>query len=87
MAPIPKAPPSVPEPKLFSRTHPATPDDDIVISGLSGTFPNSKDVEEFAYNLYNKVSVLAYPAIHINMHEMPEYCTGCQRTHELLIYE
>lgn len=55
MAPIPKAPPSVPEPKLYARTHPATPDDDIVISGVSGSFPNSKNVEEFAHNLYNKV--------------------------------
>lgn len=55
MAPIPKAPPSVPEPKLYSRTHPATPEDDIVIGGVSGSFPNSRNVEEFAYNLYNKV--------------------------------
>lgn len=56
MAPIPKAPPSVPEPKLFSRTHPATPEDDIVISGVAGRYPNSRNVEEFAHNLYNKVS-------------------------------
>lgn len=55
MPPIPKAPPSVPEPKLFSRTHPATPDDDIVISGMAGKYPNSKNVEEFSHNLFNKV--------------------------------
>lgn len=57
MAPIPKAPPSVPEPRLFSRTHPATPDDEIVISGVAGKYPKSRNVEEFAYNLYNKVKI------------------------------
>lgn len=55
MAPIPKAPPSMHDPKLLSRTHSLTPGDDIVISGISGKFPNSKNVEEFAHNLYNKV--------------------------------
>lgn len=33
-----------------------TPDDEIVISGISGKFPSSKNVTEFAHNLYNKVS-------------------------------
>lgn len=56
MPPIPKAPPSIHDPKLLSRTHAATAEDDIVISGISGQFPNSKNVEEYAYNLYNKVS-------------------------------
>lgn len=56
MPPIPKAPPSMHDPKLLSRTHAATPDDDIVITGVSGKFPNSKNVEEFAHHLYNKVS-------------------------------
>lgn len=56
MPPIPKAPPSVPERKLYSRTHPETPDDEIVITGVAGKFPNSKNVEEFAHNLYHKVS-------------------------------
>lgn len=51
----PTAPPSAPEPKLFSRTHPITPDEDIVVTGVSGKFPNSKNVEEFSHNLYNKV--------------------------------
>lgn len=55
MPPIPKAPPSVPEPKLFSRTHPATPGDEIVITGVAGKYPNSKNFEEFGHNLYNKV--------------------------------
>lgn len=56
MPPIPKAPPSLHDPKLLSRTHAATPGDEIVISGISGKFPNSENVEEFAENLYNKVS-------------------------------
>lgn len=56
MPPIPKAPPSIHDPKLLSRTHAATPGDEIVISGISGKFPNSQNVEEFAENLYNKVS-------------------------------
>lgn len=57
MPPIPKAPPSIQfDPKLLSRTHAATPGDEIVISGISGKFPNSENVEKFAENLYNKVS-------------------------------
>lgn len=51
----PTARPSAPQPKMFSRVHPASPDDDIVVTGVSGQFPNSKNVEEFAHNLYNKV--------------------------------
>lgn len=45
------------DPKLFTRTHPKTPGDDIVITGISGKFPNAKNTEEFKYNLYNKVSI------------------------------
>lgn len=33
MAPTPKAPPTAYEPKLFSRTHPRTPEDAICITG------------------------------------------------------
>lgn len=40
---------------LFSRAYPATPGDEIVISGVAGRFPNSPNVYEFAANLYNKV--------------------------------
>lgn len=29
--------------------------DEIVISGISGKFPKSKNLTEFAHNLYNKV--------------------------------
>lgn len=56
MAPTPKSRISPPEPRMFSRTHPSTTDDEIVISGISGKFPSCKNVEEFSYNLYNKVS-------------------------------
>jgi len=32
-------------------------DNDIVISGVSGRFPNSNNLREFEYNLYNKVDM------------------------------
>lgn len=38
-----------------ARVHAATPDDEIVISGISGKFPNAKNVAEFSNYLYNKV--------------------------------
>lgn len=55
MPPIPKSPSTDFDPKLLSRAHPRTPGDAIVISGVSGKFPNSRNVEEYAHNLYNKV--------------------------------
>lgn len=55
MAPIPKAPPSVPDPKLHSRAFAGSPGDEIVVTGVSGRFPNSRNVEQFGHNLYNKV--------------------------------
>lgn len=33
-------------------------DDDIVISGVSGKFPNSDNMNEYAFNLFNKVDML-----------------------------
>lgn len=42
--------------KLISRVHPTTPDDEIVIAGMAGSFPNSHDIDEYKHNLYNKVS-------------------------------
>ena len=33
-------------------------DQDIVISGMSGRFPESDSVDEFAENLYNKVNMI-----------------------------
>lgn len=47
--------PSIEKRKLFSRIYPTTPDDEIVISGISGRFPSSANMNEFSYNLYNKV--------------------------------
>lgn len=60
MPPIPKAPPSMHDPKLMSRTHAASPEDEIVITGVAGKFPNSKNIEEFAHHLYNKVNLKQY---------------------------
>lgn len=31
--------------------------DEIVISGMAGRFPNSNNVSEFAYNIYNKIEM------------------------------
>lgn len=55
---MPQSPPTIPDAKLLSRAHPRTPGDAIVISGVSGKFPNSRNVEEYAYNLYNKVRLM-----------------------------
>ena len=32
-------------------------DSDIVISGIAGRFPKSKNVKEFEYNLFNKIDM------------------------------
>lgn len=44
----------------FQRaTNQALPDDDeIVVTGMAGRFPNSANVAEFAYNLYNKINMV-----------------------------
>ena len=44
--------------KLFSRVYPLTPGDEIVISGISGRYPNSDNIHEFAHNLYNKIDMV-----------------------------
>lgn len=49
---------SVKKDKKYSRSRPASDGDDIVISGMSGKFPNSKNVSEYEYNLYNKVDMI-----------------------------
>lgn len=41
--------------KKLSRSFPETDGDEIVISGMAGKFPNSHNIEEYEYNLYNKV--------------------------------
>lgn len=38
-----------------SRRHTPSQGEEIVISGISGKFPNSRNVAELSYNLYNKV--------------------------------
>lgn len=35
-----------------------SPDEEIVISGISGRYPNSDNVDEFSYHLYNKVEFI-----------------------------
>lgn len=44
------------DPRNNARVKAAHPDDEIVITGISGKFPNAENVEEFAKNLYNKVN-------------------------------
>lgn len=44
-----------PNTQKFYRQYASSPDDEIVISGISGRFPNSHNVTEFAYKLYNKI--------------------------------
>lgn len=39
------------------RAFPASPGDEIVISGMTGRFPNADNVEELAHGLYNKVGI------------------------------
>lgn len=42
----------------YTRRALCDPQDEIVISGISGRFPNSANVAEFASNLYNKVDMV-----------------------------
>lgn len=37
------------------RVFPDAPEEEIVISGVSGRFPSCDNVEELSHNLYNKV--------------------------------
>lgn len=32
-------------------------DDEIVVSGMAGRFPNCENIDELSYNLYNKVGM------------------------------
>lgn len=49
-----------------TRARALSADDEIVISGISGKFPNAQNVEEFAKNLYNKVN-LSFNSIHSHL--------------------
>lgn len=40
----------------LTRSQLPTGDNEIVITGISGKFPNSNNIAEFEHNLYNKVS-------------------------------
>ncbi|XP_023309306.2 fatty acid synthase [Lucilia cuprina] len=44
--------------KKYSRIFPETEGDDIVISGISGKFPNCHNTAEYEYNLYNKIDMV-----------------------------
>lgn len=62
-------------PKDFLRTHenfrvfPKSPGDEIVISGISGRYPECDNVEELSYNLYNKVlsAKIAFDLFDLNL--------------------
>lgn len=43
---------------VSSRRQPSNPGDEIVITGLSGKFPNSKNVAELSHNLYNNIDMV-----------------------------
>jgi fatty acid synthase len=45
------------ERRLMCRVN-VDPEDEIVISGISGRFPRSRNVAELNYNLYNKIDML-----------------------------
>jgi fatty acid synthase len=45
------------ERRLLTKVN-INPEDEIVISGISGRFPNSNNVADFASNLYNKVDMV-----------------------------
>lgn len=42
------------------RIHPATPDDEIVISGIAGRYPSCDNVGELRENLFNKVGLFSW---------------------------
>lgn len=50
--------PNKENPQYSTRAYPATPEDEIVISGISGRFPNSDNMCDFSHNLYNKIDMV-----------------------------
>jgi len=42
---------------VSTDAHPIT-GDDIVITGIAGSFPESENVYQFQYNLFNKVDMV-----------------------------
>lgn len=45
-------------PAIEHRAKPPAPGDEIVISGIAGRFPNSDNVKDYAYNLFNKIDMV-----------------------------
>lgn len=41
------------------RLTPESPEEEIVISGIAGRFPDSDDVKHFKENLFNKVDLIS----------------------------
>lgn len=41
------------------------PEEQIIISGISGRFPNSNNMFEFEHNLYNKVGCVCVPMLNV----------------------
>lgn len=37
------------------RTHASSAEEELVVSGMAGRFPECENVDELSYNLYNKV--------------------------------
>lgn len=49
---------TIDNPAIEHRAKPPTPGEEIVISGIAGRFPNSDNVKEFGYNLFNKIDMV-----------------------------
>lgn len=65
---LPKYQNGQPSPTL-TKSRPALPGEEIVISGISGKFPNAENVQILSDKLYNKVraiilSLLSVMAVH-----------------------
>ncbi|KAG5679907.1 hypothetical protein PVAND_009443 [Polypedilum vanderplanki] len=44
--------------KISKRAFVSDPDEEIVISGVSGRFPRARNMNELTYNLYNKINMV-----------------------------
>lgn len=51
----------------MSRVRVSSPDDEICITGISGVFPKSKNIDEFEHNLYNKVNNYRLSAVNFDL--------------------
>ena len=45
-------------------------DSEVVVSGISGRFPNARNMQEFSYKLYNKVDSLIYWASAVKLQKI-----------------